>query len=241
MTCPTRKPITTLLAGPELLNDVRVLRDHLVHDRSERTGVGHLTQAEPVDDRGDAVAGLHRILQRLLRPRPGDRVVGDQPDQLGQMLGRDAGLAGVHAVLVQQAGQILRDPVRRGLGVDPRCDRSFEQIGRRAVGDKHARNLGLEAELGRVALAPDARQLRQRRADIVDPRVRRLDRRDVRLREVAVVERLLLRAHRLGGAGVLIPVARLLHDRLAVVDRLGLPLRSRSSAHAPSSGRSSCS
>ncbi len=81
---------------------------------------------------------------------------------------------------------------------------------------------GFRLEIRRVAFTTGAGKLGHGRPDLVDPGRRRLERGDVGLREVPVVERLLLRAHRLRGAGVLVPVARLLHDRLAVLDGLGL-------------------
>ena len=68
-----------------------------------------------------------------------------------------------------------------------------------------SRHLGLQAVLTDVALAPSPRQLGQRQPQLLDPLGRGLDRRDVGLGEVPVVERFLLRAHRRGRAGVLVP------------------------------------
>src|SRR5207302_2868310 len=72
--------------------------------------------------------------------------------------------------------------------------------------------------------AGDARRLRQRRTDLLDPVGVRCKGDEVRLREVAVVLRLLLAAPWAGGAGVLVEVPGLLHDADAAVEKRTLPL-----------------
>src|SRR6266508_3350878 len=83
----------------------------------------------------------------------------------------------------------------------------------------------LGAETGRLGQAgpPLGRQLREGGAQAVHPLRRRLDRDQVRLWEVAIVHRVLLGAHRLGPAGGLVPVPRLLDELAALGQGAALP------------------
>ena len=68
------------------------------------------------------------------------------------------------------------------------------------------------------------RQLRQRRPDRLDHRVVDHERQQVRIREIAVVVRLFLRAHRARLAAIRVVQARFLHDLAAALDQLDLAL-----------------
>src|SRR6266536_3092669 len=72
--------------------------------------------------------------------------------------------------------------------------------------------------------APLGRQLGKGGTQAIHPLGRRLDRNQIRLREVAIVHRVLLGAHRLGAAGGLVPVPRLLDEPAALGERAALPL-----------------
>ena len=72
--------------------------------------------------------------------------------------------------------------------------------------------------------APRRRQLRHPGPDAFAHRAVGRHGHEVGLGEVAVVVRLFLCAHRVGDAGVFVPVARLLHDALAGIQQRALPL-----------------
>src|SRR5207247_1465199 len=100
-----------LLAASELLHRSRVPRDGLVDDRLERRRVADLLQASLVDDVLDGLSRLERLRHGLLRAGGGDRAVAGEPDEIGDVLRRDAAVRELDMVLVQQPGQILGDPV----------------------------------------------------------------------------------------------------------------------------------
>src|SRR5207247_8167785 len=93
--------------------------------------------------------------------------------------------------------------------------RGLEILGERPALGEDLRIVGRQAVLGDEARAPLARQLRQSRADLLDPRAVDRERDEVRLGEVAVVVRVLLRAHRARVTPVGVPETCLLHDALA--------------------------
>ena len=115
-----------LVPVAELLRRLLVGGEHLVDDRSELAGVGDLAKARTLDDRVDRIAGLDRFLERLLRARAADRVVGEQSEQVGQVLRRHPG-RGIRPVLVREARQVLRDPVRGSGRLGAQGDRLLEQ------------------------------------------------------------------------------------------------------------------
>src|SRR5439155_654300 len=100
--------------------------------------------------------------------------------------------------------------------------RGLEVLGERAALREDRGIVRRQAVLRDEALTPLARQLRQASADPRDPRAIDLEGDEVRLGEVPVVVRVLLRAHRARQAAVGVPEARLLHDALALRESLGL-------------------
>ena len=97
-----------------------------------------------------------------------------------------------------------------------------QTIGKLARRRQRVRILLADLVLRDHALAPRLRQLRQRRQDLLPAmHPRHHQRRQIRLREIAVVVRLFLRPHRVGPALLRIPQPRLLHHAAAA-------LRSRS-------------
>ena len=106
----------------------------------------------------------------------------------------------------------------------PRRDR-LEEVGRGALADEHAGVVGRKAVVGDEARLLGVRQLRQVLAEIVHVGLVELERQQVGIGEVAVVVRLLLRAHGAGLALARIEQARLLVDRAAVLEDGDLPAR----------------
>ncbi len=100
----------------------------------------------------------------------------------------------------------------------------LEQGGRIRIGDQDRRVVGAQAEDRRYRVAPRGGQLGQRRANLRQPGRVEVERRQVGLREVAVVVRGLLDPHPVGLAALVRPAAGLLDERLAGVERRRLPL-----------------
>ena len=239
---PTRNPITPSLPPRNFCDDVGVLGDDLVGDRTQRAGVGDLREALPLDDRLDrrrrsrtpprAPAWRRRPLTACRRRAAATRSATCRRVSASR---RPA----VRCAAPRRPGSPSWRPCR---GSAPSATVALEQRrGGRGRPTSTAATVRLEPELVLVAAPAGARQLGQARAELLDPRGVGLERRDVGLREVPVVERLLLRAHRLGGAGVLVPVAGLLDDGLAGVRAPSSAARSRRRARARASGSSSCS
>ena len=145
---------------------------------------------------------------------------------------------------VAQAQVLAGDPVRDGLGGERRRRRpSVASNSAVASGSatSTAASYGTEPERRPVPRPPGRRQLRQVGAQRVEPGPVDVERRQVRLREVAVVVGRLLGPHVVRRAAVVGPAARLLGERLA---RRRAPRpggRSRTRWPARPSGTSSCS
>ena len=130
----------------------------------------------------------------------------------------------VASVLVEPRREVAGHPVRHGPASPPSATASSKNA---AVSGSAARYATCEASSGYAAAN------RARRAAGSSGRLarmpsthsaRRLERRQVRLGEVAVVERELLRPHGRRGAGAFVEVPRLLDQRLAAVERGALAL-----------------
>src|SRR5439155_26445766 len=98
--------------------------------------------------------------------------------------------------------------------------------GEREVGgvSEHARLLLSDPLEGAKPLPPGPRKLREAAADALHLRRCRLERREVRLREIPVVERVLLGAERGGGLRVLVPVPGFLQELSSVTEGFSLTL-----------------
>src|SRR6266566_6072972 len=86
---PDEEADHAVLAAAELLDDVGMLVDDLIGEGPERARIGDLPELQAVDDLFDRGAGRERVLQGLLRAGPGDRAVGDQADDVGDVPGRE--------------------------------------------------------------------------------------------------------------------------------------------------------
>ena len=127
---------------------------------------------------------------------------------------------------VEEAGEVLRDPVRGGGGVGTERDGLHRRT--HAVAGEPASRRACSS------LRPSCRDVAARGArpgssgasasKLLHPRAVGFERRQVGLGEVPVVERLLLRTQRVRRAGLLVEVPRLLDERLTVLERVPLPL-----------------
>ena len=99
----------------------------------------------------------------------------------------------------------------------------LEVVGERALDRQHARVVGGQGVVAHEPLALRVGQLGQRRAHRGDERSSIDDGQEIGIREVAIVVRFLLAAHRprLFAIGIVEP--RLLHDLAAALDELDLP------------------
>jgi hypothetical protein len=109
-------------------------------------------------------------------------------------------------------------------GATPGGDDRVEVGGERRVGGQDPGVVRRQSQLIDVARAALCGQLREPGTQLGDPLRRRAERRQVGLREVAIVVRLLLRALDDRPSGGLVPAARLLHERLAALQRIGMAL-----------------
>src|SRR6185437_16047322 len=138
--------------------------------------------------------------------------------------GADTGDASISLPSLFKAEQIARDPVGGELCVPPRRER-LEIVGVAFLRDQHVGVVGREAELGDEARLPGVGQFRQATPQSLDPRRVELQRQQIRVGEIAIVEIVFLGAHRPRLAAMRIEQARLLHDRAAVFENLDLAAR----------------
>ena len=102
------------------------------------------------------------------------------------------------------------------------CRRLFEIFGGRALGDQHVGILGPQPVLGDKARPLGVGQFRQFGAQPLDPFRVEFERQQVGVGKIAVVVRVLLRAHRPGHAAAAVEQPGLLLDRAALLDQLDL-------------------
>ena len=152
-------------------------------------------------------------LEHLARELVVERAGVDEPLQRRDVGGRDE-IGGLASVRVRDAGDLARPPLARGGGRRAGGDGRLDLGEQPAVGDVLELEVG-EAPVGLQPAAACGRRLGKRGPQLLDQLGRRRDRQQVGLGEVAVVVGVGLRATRRGGAGVLVPVPRLLRDRAA--------------------------
>ena len=166
-------------------------------------------------------------LEDLLGDLAGDRVVVDAREQRRQSVGGTTRLCAMSSfVLVERAGELRPSPSWRRASAGRRGARPRPRSSRPARGSRSARRrrrrTGRSRATKRAALlrpaAPAAWPAPPR------PARRRSRAAAGRVREVAVVVRLFLAAHRAGLVAVRVVEARLLHDLAAALDQLDLPL-----------------
>src|SRR5471032_371752 len=172
----------TLLPAPVLLDLAGIRLEHPVDHRVELRRVGDRLLREV---RTGAEAVLAHLGERLVED--GARDLSPRTHELRELAGSDAVRldAGGDELVREHIGRLLRV----GAGVDHVGPESVEP-----TGDEH---VGV-VERKRVGDPPDARarQLADLASQALDSFLRRVHRHEVRLREVAVVLRLLLGAHR---------------------------------------------
>src|SRR5690606_21634022 len=210
------------VAAADLLRDVGLRGERGVYDLQQRAVVGDDLQPAGGDDLlRAALAGQH-ALEHL----PGQLVVDatgvDQRLQLTDLRRRHRQLLERDLLGLRCAGQLTPPPRARRRRARARGDRGLDEAERARVDDVAHLGVGV-APLGLQPAPAGRRQLGQARADLLDPLARGRDRHEVRLREVPVVLGVGLHPTGRRRAGVLVEVARLLHDRATAVEHLGLP------------------
>ena len=128
------------------------------------------------------------------------------------------------AFLVQAAEQLIDDPIRSLLGIAP-LGHCLEIIRGLLFGDEHVGIVGRKPEGFDEPRPLLIGNLRKLLCEPVHKVLRQLERKKVGIWEIAIVVRLLLRAHRPRLAGLGIEQPRLLLDAPAVFQDLDLPPR----------------
>ena len=210
------------LARPELLGLLRVRSDDAPARFLDGPRVAYLLHPQ---------LG-HHVLRRAIAPGDlrvdllgllaADGPAVDQLEELRHLARRDRE-GGREPVGLHVAQNFALHEVRdlRGLAVER--GRLFEERRDARMAGEHLRGVRAEGHVAHEALALGARQLGQRRARVRHERVVQHERRQVRVREVAVVLCLFLAAEAEGRTLVLVPAARLLDDAAAAVEHRRLP------------------
>ncbi len=127
------------------------------------------------------------------------------------------------SLFLQHAEELTSDPVGNNFGIAAVRGRCLLEVGTRGpAGRQHTGIVCREAELLHVTSPALGRQLRQRLADAPHPGRRQHQRRQIRLRKVAVVLGVLLRALRHGYAPRVVPAEGLLHDSATRLQNINL-------------------
>ncbi len=146
-----------------------------------------------------------------------------------ELSGRHRRARNIPALLVEPPEQFVDHPVGGELAVAGLVGKSgqhgFKEVRALAFGHQHAGVVGRQAEVGDEARLLLVRQFRQIGLEIGDIGFAELQRQQVGIREIAVVVRLFLGAHRSGLALVRIEQPGFLVDRAAVLDDLDLAPR----------------
>ena len=169
-------------------------------------------------------AARPHLLENNLRLLAGDGAVVDALEHPDQQRRRHLAGADADPLAVEIAAEIAEDPVGRRLGWGAGGDAGVEVMGDLLLGDEDLGIARRQAQLGHEALHLGDRQFREGGAHRLDPLAGDLDGDEVGIGEVAVVVRLLLAAHRAGGAALGVVEAGLLHHPAALLDELGLAL-----------------
>ena len=167
------EPEHALLPAAELLDGLGVLGDHLVDDAPSSPSSETCSQALALRRSPSiGVAGLERLLERLLRAGRRDGSVADQLDELGEVLRRDLSL-GELDVRVRftwpARSWVIQFAAAAGVGAG-RDGLLEERRPSRPIAASSRGLCRLQTELGLVARATGRRQLGQGRADLLDPR-----------------------------------------------------------------------
>lgn len=213
-----------LLAALVLGDGLRVRRNRCVDGRLNGARVRDLDEALVLDNLLRVVLVRPHLLEDLLGDLAGDRVLHDETDHLAETLGADRGLRDVDAVLIEVLGEVAHDPVGRELRVGTRCDDGVEVLCHGARARDDAGIVVRQAVFLLEAGATGIRQFRQLAAVLLDCLLARDDWRQIRLRHVAVVVRVLFAAHRERDAAGRVERARLLDDVAAVLEYFLLAL-----------------
>src|SRR5579859_5856187 len=187
----------------------------------DRPRVAHLLHPELGHDVGRHALRACDLDVHLLGLLAADGARVDERQELRELPRRDRDGRG-QAVRGDVAQDLALNEVRDARRLPVQGRRLLEEGRDARVPREHVRRVRCEAHLGDEALALGARELGHRRANALDVRVVEYQRRQIGIREVAVVLRLLLAAQAEGRPGVLLPAARLLHDAAAAVEHRGL-------------------
>ncbi len=202
------------LALPVLPDLVGVLAQHLLDDPIDRGDVAQLAQPLGLDDRRRSPAVLEEPLEDRLAGGRADEIALDHRHQFGERLRRDPARADRRIRRVQPGEQLTGQPggelARRDGGRSRR--RPLEVVGDGSVFSQLGRPPGREAEIPLEAATAGFRQHGQRAADALDPGPIDVQRRQIRLGEVAVIVGVFLIALRQRLAARLVPAARFLID-----------------------------
>src|SRR5205814_2242350 len=157
--------------------------------------VGDLDHSERLGDVARLPPSLRHFGEHALGRLLAERATAHQPDELRQGAGRHAQLL---LVSLRVGEDLVDDPVRPELGVRSGVDHGLVVVGHGAIAGEHVRVGHAQGILGHEALALHRGQLRELRLLLGDELLRERERRQVGVREVAVVVALLfaaLRAH----------------------------------------------
>ena len=155
-------------------------------------------------------------LEYLRGSAPVQLAVRDHLDNRRQRLRSEEHLLDLQSLLLQQAQQIRHDPVGGLLGVGAQCNRLFKEVCQLPGLGQQPRIVGGKAKRTDIPGLLRLRHLREACLHFRQIGFAQLHRGDVRLREVAVILGVFLRAHGKTGVLVLIPAAGLLNHPLVV-------------------------
>ena len=159
ITCPTNQPIAFgLVLGPRPCPGFLATISSTTF--SIAPSVGDLLHAALLDDRARIAALAPDDLEQVLGDLARDGAFLDQIEHGAELRRADRAVGDVLALLVEAAGQLVDDPVGRGLGVAPLGHR-LEIVGQALLGDQHVGVVGRQAVLGGEARLLVVRQLRQ--------------------------------------------------------------------------------
>ena len=171
-------------------------RDDVVDDLLDRREVGDLLHAAALDKRPGVAALLPDDLEQVFGDLSRDCALADQIDNGGQLPRRHRRVRDPASFLVQSAEQLVDHPVRRDLAVAGAIgetgQHAFIEVGALTLGHQHPRIIGRQAKISDEAAPLLVRQLGQISLQRVDEGLRKLQRQQVGIGEVAVVVRLFL-------------------------------------------------
>ncbi len=148
----------------------------------------------------------------------------DEIEDRAELAGSDGTVDNVPTFLVEAAEQLVDHPVRGLLGVAA-LGHVLEIIGRFLLGDQHVGVIGAQAIVGDETRALGIGKLGQVLTKPIHIVLRQLERQQVGVREIAIIVRLLLRAHRARLTGLGVEQPRLLMDDAALLQDLDLAAR----------------